>query len=102
MNAATSQETPFQDARTRFFWVWALFLMIFLGQLLFYTWCRVQCVRVGYEITQETEYYQRLRALQKALRIELARLKSPDRIARIAKYQLGLSPPRPEQVIAVP
>jgi cell division protein FtsL len=82
--------------------LWGLILAAFIGQLLFYTWCRVQCVQIGYDITVETDKYQRLMALQNSLRIEMARLKSPDRIARIARQELGLKTPGPQQTIVIP
>jgi cell division protein FtsL len=81
--------------------VWMVLLTIFMGQLLVYTWCRVQCVRIGYEISNETGKYQDLMMMQNNLKIELTRLKSPERIAKIAKNRLGLMPPTPEQMIVV-
>ncbi len=81
---------------------WLAIMGIFMGQLLFYTWCRVQCIRVGYAISQEAERYQELVSFQNNLKIELARLQSPERIARIAKEHLGLSTPRPEQMVKIP
>ncbi len=82
--------------------IWALILCVFIGQLLFYTWCRVQCVRVGYEISSETDRHRKLTVLQSELKIELARLKSPERISHIARTRLGLRTPGPEQTIVIP
>ena len=75
---------------------------LFIGELLFYTWCRVQCVQVKYEIAKATQNQQRLIALQDNLKIELANLKSPQRIATIARGQLGLITPTPKQMIPIP
>ncbi len=74
-------------------------LLIFIGQMLFYTWCRVQCVAIGYEISAETERNRELTTLQNNLKIELARLKSPERIEKIARNYLGLAAPNADQVI---
>jgi cell division protein FtsL len=82
--------------------VWMTVMVIFIGELLFYTWCRVQNVRYGYDISRETQNQQQLTAYQNSLKIELARLKSPDRIARIAKQQLGLIMPTTEKTIMLP
>ena len=83
--------------------VWGLFLMgFFIGELLFYTWCRVQCVQLKYEISKATQKEQRLVALQDNLKIELANLKSPQRIASIAREQLGLVTPTSKQMIPIP
>ncbi|UCE51945.1 MAG: cell division protein FtsL [Desulfobacterales bacterium] len=75
---------------------------LFIGELLFYTWCRVQSVQIKYEISQETQRHQNLAALRDNLKIELAHLKSPQRIATIAKNQLGLIKPTPKHMIPIP
>lgn len=81
---------------------WMIFLLIFISQLLFYTWCRVQCIRIGYEIAREAENYQQLQAIQNRMKIELERLRSPERISGIARKQLGLISPEPHQIIEIP
>jgi cell division protein FtsL len=82
--------------------VWMVLLAIFIAELLFYTWCRVQYVRTGYEITEQTERSRRLMALQSELKLELAHLKNPKRIADIARRRLGLSMPSAGQTIVMP
>jgi cell division protein FtsL len=76
-------------------------MFIFIAELLFYTWCRLQCVHVKYAITGQTVHVQQLLALQDNLKIELARLRSPQRIAKIAREQLGLVTPTLQQTIVV-
>jgi cell division protein FtsL len=82
--------------------IWVVIMGIFILQLLGYTWCRVQCFRVGYEISREAERHRELLAMQNSLRIELARLQSPERIARIARRELELKTPRPDQMVVLP
>ena len=77
-------------------------MSIFIIELLFYTWCRVQNVQHGYDISKETQNQKQLITYQNNLKIELARLKSPDRIAQIAKQQLGLIMPTTEKTILIP
>jgi cell division protein FtsL len=79
-----------------------LLLLILMGEMLFYTWCRVQCIRTGYKITEEKKRNKDLINLQKNLQVELAGLKSPDRIGRIARERLGLIIPEPKQIIVIP
>jgi cell division protein FtsL len=80
-----------------------LFLMlVFIAELLFYTWCRVQSVRIKYEITEQTSRTRQLSAMQDNLKIEFARLKSPSRIAKIARTQLGLITPTSTKMILIP
>ena len=79
-----------------------IFMSLFIGELLFYTWCRVQSIQVRYEISELTADQDRLAMLQDNLKIELARLKSPQRIAKIAKEQLGLILPTNKQLMLIP
>jgi len=82
--------------------VWMLLMSIFIMELLFYTWCRVQNTNYGYEISNETQNQRQLTAYQNNLKIELARLKSPDRIAKIAQEQLGMMMPTTDRTILLP
>jgi cell division protein FtsL len=81
---------------------WVLVLALFIVELFFYTWCRVQCVQMGIAIGQENRKMQELTTLQNSLNVELARLKAPERISHIARRQLSLDLPEPRQVIVVP
>ncbi|MFO7709669.1 MAG: cell division protein FtsL [Desulfobacterales bacterium] len=81
--------------------LWLSLLMVFIAELLVTTWVRVQCVNVGYEISALNRETQRLAELQENLKVELARLKSPQRITRIAR-EMGLTMPGPAQVRVLP
>ena len=82
--------------------IWLILMLFFIVELFFCTWCRVQCIRTGYEISREARRHQNLITLQNNLRIELARLRSPERIAKIAEQKLGLVMPTSEQMIIIP
>lgn len=71
-------------------------------ELFIYTWCRIQCVKTGYEIAKESDKNLKLLTLQNNLKIEIARLKSPRRIAKIATEHLDLIIPTPEQMVIIP
>jgi cell division protein FtsL len=90
------------NTRTIALWLGMAFMAIFILELLIYTWCRVQCTRIGYEITQTQNCYQQLLTTKNSLKIELARLKSPERIARKAKEELGLVMPTSKQMVVMP
>ena len=81
---------------------WYLVMTVFILELFFYAWCRVQTVRCGYEISGEANLQQKLTAYQNNLKIELARLKSPERIAGIARQQLGMIVPTADKTILLP
>lgn len=82
--------------------IWIIFMAVFIVELFIYTWSRVNCIGVGYDITKETKKQHELIALQNNLKIELASLKSPERIEKIAKDQLGLRTPGKNQTIVIP
>jgi len=79
-----------------------LLLFIFIFEFFFRTWCGVQCIRTGYEITDAMERQETLLDMQKNLEIELARLTSPQTLGRIAEARFGLVTPNPEQVVVMP
>jgi cell division protein FtsL len=82
--------------------VFLCLMLVFIAELLLYTWCRVQSVRIKYEITEQMSRIWQLSAMQDNLKIEFARLKSPSRIAKIANTQLGLITPTSKQTILIP
>ena len=81
---------------------WIVLLFIFIALLLVYTWCRVQYVQIGYEISNAVKINKKLTAHNNNLKIEHAYLKSPERIAKKAKENLGLIMPTAKQVIIIP
>ena len=88
--------------RNRMMFILWIALMVFLmAELLVYTWCRVQYVRTGYEVTEATDEHERLMELHRKLQVEGARLRSPERVTRIAQ-QRGLVMPDPKQVVVIP
>ena len=80
--------------------IWLAIMLVFIAELFAYTWCRVQNVRVGYEIAAETRTYEQQRTIRKNLAIELARLKAPNRIEALGR-QLGLAPPATRQIVVM-
>jgi len=76
-----------------------LALVIIIGTLLFFTWSRVQTVKIGYEIFNANSEMRRLDQENKELILEIATLKSPKRIERIAREELKLLPPKDEQIV---
>ncbi len=77
-------------------------MLLFLVEFFTRTWCGVQCIRTGYDISQATLKQQELIDLGKNLEIELGRLKSPQVLGGMAREKLNLTIPKPGQVIVVP
>ncbi len=82
--------------------LWIVLMAFFFVEALFYAWCRVQCVNAGYGIDRETRRHQTLLKARNTMRIELARLKSPERIETIARTRLGLVMPEAQQTVTLP
>ncbi|MGD9329661.1 MAG: hypothetical protein PVJ53_00030 [Desulfobacterales bacterium] len=80
--------------------IWLVIMLVFIMELFAYTWCRVQCVRIGYEIATQRRNYDQQRTIRKNLAIELARLKAPKRIEALGR-QLGLAPPTTRQIVVM-
>ena len=80
--------------------IWLAIMLVFIAELFAYTWCRVQSVRVGYEIAAATRTYEQQRTIRKNLAIELARLKAPNRIEALGR-KLGLAPPATRQIVVM-
>jgi cell division protein FtsL len=66
-----------------------------------YMWPRVQVVRLAYRMQTSEQHLRELLQERDQLRLELASLKDPQRIYRVATDQLGMSTPRHDQVVIV-
>jgi len=66
--------------------------------LLFCVWSRVQVVKEGYALSEQARQIKDLNAAQEELKAQAAGLRSPERIEAIARNQLGMQLPTPEQI----
>ncbi len=66
-----------------------------------YVWCRVQVVQLGYNLSDAHRIHTQFLNDSKKLHLELAQLKAPERVERIAIEQLGLNRPRKEQIVVL-
>jgi cell division protein FtsL len=82
--------------------LWIVLMAFLFVEALLYAWCRVQCVNTGYGIDGEMRRRQALFKQRSTLNIELARLKSPERIEAIARTRLGLVMPDSHQRVMLP
>ena len=78
----------------------AIFLWLLLSGF-GYVWCRVQVVELGYQLSDIHRLHTRLLNDNKKLHLELARLKAPERVQRIAIEQLGLKHPTKDQIVVL-
>ncbi|RLC25940.1 MAG: hypothetical protein DRH93_00440 [Deltaproteobacteria bacterium] len=80
------------------FW-WFTIISIFFCQLLIYTWVRTESTQTIFRVSKVQENFIKKTSYNKALSIERDRLKSDDRITRIAKSRLNLSTDTVNQTI---
>jgi len=88
------------EKRRECFSLLGLGILVFLFGLLF-AWQHFQCVRYGYQIEQLKTERVALEEWNRQLRLEQASLADPQRIDTLARKELGLASPRPQQVISV-
>ncbi|MBN2466775.1 MAG: cell division protein FtsL [Deltaproteobacteria bacterium] len=70
--------------------------------LLLFVWSRIEVVQIGYELSRWNKIYQERIQENQRLRVETSTLRSPSRIETIAKKELGLTNPKPEQIVILP
>ena len=79
----------------------AIGLFLCLNGLAVYIWPRVSIVRLGYQMQSREQLLQNFSQERDQLRLEVASLKDPQRVYRVATEQLGMHVPRHEQVFIV-
>ena len=101
--AARSRPRP-----RRAWWQWldsisivGLCLVILAGAL-FHVWHHIYVVRQGYEIERLRTAHAKLVQENKTLRLEAGQLRSLRRVEEIARTRLGMTSPKPGQVILIP
>src|SRR5690242_17860697 len=80
---------------------WLLLCALFAGVGVMHVTARILVVRVGYQLSTAEAQYQRLSREHDRLKLELATLKSPAKLERVARERLGMGPPPGGRVVAV-
>jgi cell division protein FtsL len=90
-----------RDLRDMGFLYVAIFAVVLtVGVLFSYLWCRVEVVNMGYEMTMLNNARSTELDRNKRLRLEITRLKSTERIEGVAR-ELGLAYPASSQVVRI-
>ncbi len=76
--------------------------LLFLAGALFYVWQHTLVVREGYALERLRVTQANLFQENKALRLEVAQLRSLRRVEKIARTRLGMVTPGPGQVVIMP
>jgi len=82
------------------------FSLLVLGALAFlfimlFAWQHFECVRYGYMIQQLKQDQAEMVEQNHTLKVQFASLSDPQRIDTLARSELGLAPPKPNQIIQV-
>ncbi len=94
-------EATVKEVNRNLIFVAVILAFVFIGCSLSYVWSHHQIIALGYEVSQAAREEQELLQENKRLRLDLAALKSPARIERMASRDLGLGAPQKEQLIIV-
>ena len=80
--------------------------LLIVATLVFFTllfvWSRLEILQTGYALSQANQVYETLVKESQCLRVEVASLKSPSRIEKLAKEKLGLINPTQGKIILIP
>jgi len=79
-----------------------MMLICFMGTGIGYVWSNFERTQIGYDHSQLKKEEMRLEEINQKLKLELATLKSPQNLERLAIQKLGLGSPKPEQIILLP
>jgi cell division protein FtsL len=77
----------------------AAFLLLLVGTLTFYVWHQAALVNLGFEASKLQERITLLKEKIEQLETSKAQLLAPQRVERIARDELHLIEPAPEQII---
>lgn len=75
--------------------------VVFLAVVFVYVWARITVTRIGYEISSANAARSALIEKNGRLRVAFVKLKSPDRIEKIATDELKLVHPKGSQIITI-
>lgn len=73
-----------------------------LALVLSHIWIRLQVVSVGYALADTRQLINALKEEQRTLTVEWETVTAPGRLSQLAGDRLGLSLPRPEQIVVLP
>ncbi|EKD22174.1 MAG: hypothetical protein ACD_87C00126G0002 [uncultured bacterium] len=78
---------------------WIFITTVLMAVLLIYVWSHIHMTELEYQIARELSSKEQYSEEQAKLKVELATLKSPQRIEIIAREKLQMTYPGREQVI---
>ena len=97
--AIKNQGAPKQIKPQRAGFRWLIIIGIIFSELLLYTWVRTESTQASIRVSRSRDSLAQQTSYLKALSVERDRLRSDDRITKIAKTRLNLSTDTSKQTI---
>jgi cell division protein FtsL len=76
-------------------------LFALMGSGIGYVWSNFERTQIGYDVSQLKREEIRLKEINQKLRLEIATLKSPQRLQALAVEKLGLQQPTSRQIVVI-
>jgi cell division protein FtsL len=89
-------------ARPAFLPLWTLAVAATVSAFVVHLALRGRTVQLGYELGRARQEQAHLREVRRVLELESASYKTPERVEIVARTLLGMEPPPPERIIALP
>ena len=77
----------------------AVLILVFCIAAILHVRSQLTVVQLGYRLSQATKEHKQLQADHRKLQVEVATLRSPRRLRKLATERLGLREPLPRQIL---
>ena len=88
--------------RPAFLPLWTLAVAATVSAFVVHLALRGRTVQLGYELGRARQEQAHLREVRRVLELESASYKTPERVEIVARTLLGMEPPPPERIVALP
>ncbi len=88
--------------RPAFLPLWTLAVAATVSAFVVHLALRGRTVQLGYDLGRARQEQARLGEVRRVLELEAASYKTPERVEIVARTLLGMEPPPPERIVALP
>jgi cell division protein FtsL len=91
-----------RSVRPAFLPLWSLAVAATVSAFVVHLALRGRTVQLGYELGRARQEQSRLREVHRVLELEASSYKTPERVEIVARSLLGMEPPPPDRIVAIP
>ena len=91
-----------RTVRPAFLPLWTLAVAATVAAFVVHLALRGRTVQLGYDLGRARQEQARLREVHRVLELEASSYKTPERVEIVARSLLGMEPPPPERIVAIP